>query len=61
MNIENLLDRWQVAEVLGTHPETVRKMAKNHEIPAMIIRNKWYFNLEQIENWMKEKMMENLK
>lgn len=51
----------EVALLLGVHPVTVTKMAKRGEIPGLIIGNKWCFNRDQINEWIRDKMKENVR
>ena len=39
----------QVAEKLHLHPVTVRRMAKNGDLPARKLGRKWHFLKEAIE------------
>ena len=59
--LENLIHKSEVAEMLGIHEITVIKMAKKGKLPGIIIGAKWFFDKEQIKEWLADKMKKNLK
>lgn len=42
----------QVARMLGFHPESIRRLAREEKIPAVKVRNKWRFLRDVIIDWI---------
>jgi len=45
----------EVAAFLRVHPTTVYRLLKKHGIPAFKIGSEWRFNLESVEEWVRER------
>lgn len=41
----------QVAEILGLHPESVRKLVRQGRIPAFKVGRSWRFHREELDAW----------
>jgi excisionase family DNA binding protein len=46
-----VLDAHQAGEFLGAHVETVRRLARRHEIPAYKIGKDWRFRESALQHW----------
>ena len=46
-----VLDVRQAGEFLGAHAETVRRLARRHEIPAYKIGRDWRFQKDALQHW----------
>ena len=44
----------EVANYLRMHEMTIYRMARQGEIPAYKVGNRWRFNRERIEEWLNE-------
>ena len=44
----------EVAKYLRMHEMTIYRMARQGEIPAYKVGNRWRFNRERIEEWLDE-------
>ena len=44
----------EVAKYLRMHEMTIYRMARQGEIPAYKVGNRWRFNRERIEEWLNE-------
>lgn len=51
-SIERLLDPFEVRDILGITVNKVRKMAKNGEIPAILIGDKIRFEPSKLKKWI---------
>ncbi len=49
---EALLNVEQVAAALGFHPESVREMARQGQLPAVKVGKYWKFRITEIEAWI---------
>jgi excisionase family DNA binding protein len=49
-----------VAQYLGLHPLTVRRLARDGEIPALKIGRQWRVKRELLDQWMEDKSMKNI-
>jgi excisionase family DNA binding protein len=45
----------EVCEYLKIHPGTLYKLVKYHKFPAFKMGSDWRFNVEQIEQWARDK------
>ena len=50
----------EVAEYLGLHPLTVRRLARDGEIPAFKVGRQWRVKRELFDRWMTDKSMQNV-
>ncbi len=44
----------EVAGYLRMHEMTIYRMARQGDIPAYKVGNRWRFNRERIQNWLRE-------
>jgi excisionase family DNA binding protein len=51
----------EVAEYLNLHPLTVRRLAREGEIPAFKVGRQWRVKKELLERWLEESSMRNVK
>lgn len=51
---QGLLTPEGAGKMLSVHPETVRRMARAGEIPALKIGNRWRFDPAELREWLKE-------
>jgi excisionase family DNA binding protein len=51
-----LLDSRQAAALLGIHPKTLQKLAKQNQVPAVRIGKLWRFQKSLIDRWLRSKM-----
>ena len=49
---EPLIDADRAATVLGIHPKTVQRMAREGKVPAIRIGKYWRFRLSQLDLWL---------
>lgn len=49
---EKLLGQEQAAELLGIHPEMLRRMAVRGEIPALKVGRYWKYRASALEAWV---------
>jgi len=50
----------EVAEYLGLHPLTIRRLAREREIPAFKVGRQWRVKRELFDQWMGDKSMQNV-
>ena len=50
----------EVAEYLNLHPLTVRRLARDGEIPAFKVGRQWRVKRAILDRWLVEKSMKNL-
>jgi len=50
--MSKMLKAKEAAEFLGVHVETLRRLARNGEIPSFKIGKDWRFNKDALERWM---------
>lgn len=53
---EKLLNQEQAAELLGIHPETLRRMAVRGEIPALKVGRYWKYRASALEAWVSSRL-----
>jgi len=46
---ENLLDINEVAQEIGIHPQSVRRLIKQNELPARYHRGKYFIDRDQLQ------------
>lgn len=51
----------EVAEYLNLHPLTVRRLAREGEIPAFKVGRQWRVKRELLEHWLEESSMRNVR
>lgn len=51
----------QAAEELQLPPHRIRQMAKRGEIPCFMCGNRYVFDIDQCEEFLRNKAMENVK
>lgn len=57
MNCEPLITAEEVAEILSCSPKTVKRMAGQGKIPAMLIGNRWRFRASLLDGWMRDQLL----
>jgi excisionase family DNA binding protein len=50
----------EVAEYLGLHELTVRRLAREGAIPALKLGRQWRVKRDLLENWIESRSMDNL-
>ena len=55
-SFEKLLSQQDAAELLGIHPETLRRMAVRGEIPALKVGRFWKFRVSGLEAFVSSKL-----
>jgi excisionase family DNA binding protein len=50
----------QVAAYLGLHELTVRRLAREGEIPALKLGRQWRVKQDLLDRWIEERSMDNL-
>jgi excisionase family DNA binding protein len=53
LRFEPLLNSLQAARLLGIHPKTLQKMARDGTIPACRIGDLWRFRASELDHWLK--------
>ena len=51
----------EVAEYLQLHPLTVRRLAREGEIPVFKLGRQWRAKRELLDQWLEQRSMENMK
>jgi len=51
-NFEPLLSDVQAGELLGLHPKTVQRLARNGELPAVRIGRYWRYRASALNQWI---------
>ncbi len=49
---EPLLDEIQVGEMLGLHPKTVQRLAREGSLPAIRLGRYWRFRASSLNEWI---------
>jgi len=52
MSIGKLIGEQELAQKVGLSLWTVKKMARNGEIPGIKLGNKWKFNGDAVQSWL---------
>jgi excisionase family DNA binding protein len=55
-SFEKLLSQDEAAELLGIHPETLRRMAVRGEIPALKVGRFWKYRGSALEVWVSSRL-----
>ncbi len=50
----------EVSVYLNLHPLTVRRLARDGEIPAMKIGRQWRFKRDLLDRWLEEQSLKNV-
>lgn len=55
MNVEfeSLLDSFEAAKLLGIHPKTLQRMARNGEVPGIRVGKFWRFRASLLDAWVR--------
>jgi len=53
VHFEPLLTDTQAAELLGIHPKTLQRFARNGQIPAHRIGRYWRFRASELDLWLR--------
>jgi excisionase family DNA binding protein len=59
MNSEPIMTTDEVSVYLNLHPLTVRRLARDGEIPATKIGRQWRFKRDLLDRWIEEQSIEN--
>ncbi len=51
---EPLLNLEAAASVLGMHPKTLERMARNKKVPALKVGKRWKFRLTSLNSWLED-------
>jgi excisionase family DNA binding protein len=51
-NFEPLLSDAEAGKLLGLHPKTVQRLARNGELPAVRIGRYWRFRATSLNQWI---------
>lgn len=49
MALENYLTVIEAAKMLGIHPDTVKRLCRQGDIPALKIRNTWLIDKDKLQ------------
>lgn len=53
MSVEKLINAEDAAEVLGVHPKTIIKLARDGVVPSVRIGRLWRFSQMSLDAWIK--------
>jgi excisionase family DNA binding protein len=53
---EPLLDAKKVGRLLGLHPQTVQRLARSRELPALRYGRIWRFRRSDVEAWIQSRV-----
>jgi excisionase family DNA binding protein len=53
---ERLLSQQEAADLLGIHPETLRRMSIRGEIPALRVGRFWKYRASTLESWVSSRL-----
>ena len=53
LTFEPLLSDVEVAELLGLHPKTVQRLAREGDIPAIRVGRYWRFRASELNEWIR--------
>ena len=48
MTTQKILTAGELSEILNINENTLKKLTKENQIPGQNIKNRWYYNFEQI-------------
>ena len=57
---KDVLTVTQVADYLKLHPLTVRRLAREGQIPAFKVGRQWRVNRDTFDKWMETQSLQNL-
>ena len=60
MKPEPIMTIDEVASYLSLHPLTVRRLARDGEIPAFKVGRQWRVQRELLDRWMEEQSMKSV-
>jgi excisionase family DNA binding protein len=60
MNSEPIMTVDEVSVYLNLHPLTVRRLARDGEIPAMKIGRQWRFKRDLLDQWLEQQSLKNV-
>ena len=60
MNSEPIMTVDEVSAYLNLHPLTVRRLARDGEIPATKIGRQWRFKRDLLDRWLEEQSLKNV-
>ncbi len=46
--LKDYADVFEAARILGVHPETIRRLIRQGDIPAYKVANKWFVHRDQL-------------
>jgi len=55
---EPLLDSQEVGKLMGVHPETVKRRARNGEIPGVKFGKLWRFRASALDSYIQRMMLQ---
>lgn len=55
-SFEKLLSQEEAAQLLGIHPETLRRMARRGEVPALKVGRFWKYRSSALDSWVSSKL-----
>ena len=50
---EPLIDAGQAAKLLGIHPKTLQKMAREGRVPRIRVGKFWRFRRSELDSWLR--------
>ena len=50
---EPLIDAEQAAKLLGIHPKTLQKMAREGRVPRIRVGKFWRFRRSELDSWLR--------
>lgn len=53
LTFEPLLSDVEAAELLGLHPKTLQRMARQGDIPAIRVGRYWRFRASELDEWIR--------
>ena len=56
VSFEKLLSHEEAAQLLGIHPETLRRMAVRGEVPALKVGRFWKYRASTLDGWVSERL-----
>ena len=60
-NTSQIMTVDEIAEYLQLHPLTVRRLARDREIPVFKLGRQWRAKRELLDQWLEQKSMENMR
>ena len=56
MAVESAIDAVQAGKILGLHPRSVIRLAKEEKIPAFQVGKYWRFLASSLDAWMRQQI-----